>query len=237
MVIWEKRSRTAVSGHGYWSERKSSSSLQEGIHSGATEHMNTSGATEHRAERWQAALASANLGMAGKAFTGSKWENKHKPQLIRQFVELLSAPNVLSLNFTEIGNIDDPITDSGKNKFEEVLWEAFSSVFGKGTTKGTPQIIWPETEQSTTCAAWRGDVRVERLTSFKISTVQAFRTVERTLVTSAPEHGHQKLMVYNTHQPASEKRRFPPTSRLKCAHAIIAESIRDNSDMEGIVAL
>ena len=77
---------------------------------------------------------------------------------------------------------------------------------------------------------------MERLTSFKISTVQAFRTVERTLVTSAPEHGHQKLMVYNTHQPASDKRRFPQTSRINCAHAIIAESIRDNSDMEGIVA-
>ena len=119
MVIWEKRSRTAVSGHGYWSERKSSSSLQEVIHSGATEHMNTSGATEHRAERWQAALASANLGMAGKAFTGSKWENKHKPQLIRQFVELLSAPNVQSLHFTEIGNIDDPITDLGEKNLKK----------------------------------------------------------------------------------------------------------------------
>ena len=174
MVIWEKRSRTAVSGHGYWSEMKSSSSLQEGIHSGATEHMNTSGATEHRAERWQAALASANLGMAGKAFTGSRWENKHKPQLIRQFLELLSMPYVQSLNFCEIGNIDDPITDLGKKKSEEVLWEAFSSVFGKGTTKGTPQIIWPETEHSTTCAAWRGDVRVERLSSLKFQRFRAF---------------------------------------------------------------
>ncbi len=146
-------------------------------------------------------------------------------------------PYVQSLNFCEIGNIDDPITDSGKKRLEAVLCEVFSTVFGKGTTKGTPQIIWPETKHSTTCAAWRGDVRVERLSSFKIPTLPVFRSVERTLLTSAAEHGNQKLMVYNTHQPASTKRPFPPTSRLKCANAIIATSIRDMSDMDGIVAV
>ena len=159
--------------------------------SGATEHMDISGATGHRADRWLGALATANIGLAGSAFTGAKWQNKHKPQLSRQFHELLSMPGVQGLCLCEVGNISDPITADGKQRLTEVLQSTFASTF-----QGAPQIIWPTTESSTTCAAWTGDVRVDSLPSFRIPTLPSWRTIERMRVKSAPEHGEQVLMVY-----------------------------------------
>ena len=65
----------------------------------------------------------------------------------------------------------------------------------------------------------------------------SFRIVERTLLTSAAEHGEQLLIVNNTHQPASSNRPFKTTSRIKVAKAIIEYAIRDASALPNLVAV
>ena len=161
--------------------------------------MNSSGATEHKAERWQGALASANIGLPGKAFTAKKWRDTHAPRLNQQFLELLRMPGVLGLCLCEVGEIDDPITAAGKKNLTAVLQSTFAIAFGSSSLEGTPQIIWPTTESSTACAAWRGDVRIESLPSIKIPTLPDWRSIERMRLTSATEFEEQELMVYNTH--------------------------------------
>ena len=52
-----------------------------------------SGATEHvRADEWTAALAYANIGLAGAAIRSRKWLNAHRPRLLEIFVALLTSP-------------------------------------------------------------------------------------------------------------------------------------------------
>ena len=135
-------------------------SLNKALHScsssslrprGATEHMDTSGATEHRAsgatehraERWQGALASANIGLPGNTFTGQKWISTHAPQLHRQCIELLGMPDVLGLCLCEVGSIDEPITAEGKKRMTAVLQRAFENTFGSSSLEGTPKSHGP----------------------------------------------------------------------------------------------
>ena len=73
--------------------------------------------------------------------------------------------------------------------------------------------------------------------SFNIPGMPPYRIVERTLLTSAAEHGKQSLMVYNTHQPASSNRTFNPASRVKVTKAMIEYGIRDANNYDTLVAV
>ena len=71
--------------------------------------------------------------------------------------------------------------------------------------------------------------------SFTIPMLLSWRTVERMRLTSATEHGEQELMVYNTHQPSSDKRPLKQTSRIRFAKGVIQAAIRDMSASPSMV--
>ena len=59
----------------------------------------------------------------------------------RYFLVVRESPDIVGLSFCEVGFIGDATTAEGEARLEGLLREAFSIVFGKGSLKGTPQII------------------------------------------------------------------------------------------------
>ena len=67
------------------------------------------GVSDHiPAVEWKAALAFANIGLAGEAVCGSKWARKHRPTLLDMCVSLLnSQESVMGICLNKVGNMDD----------------------------------------------------------------------------------------------------------------------------------
>ena len=75
--------------------------------------------------------------------------------------------------------------------------------------------------------AWHSNQMVQVLPPLtKMKKVHAWRTCERLVLTGAAEHGYPKLLVYNTHQPASDKRPFPAAMRINFCMALLEDAIK-----------
>ena len=73
-----------------------------------------SGVVEHTVEwEWRGSFAFANIGMAGSAFTGKEWYEKHNPALKELFTGLLNQ-QAQGLLLNEVGNMSDLTTIAGK---------------------------------------------------------------------------------------------------------------------------
>ena len=100
------------------------------------------------------ALAFANIGLARSAVVGTNWTKTHRPTLLRQFVDLLrSEKRPAGLLLNEVGNLSDLLQDDERNKFSDLLIEAFHSA--GASEHGRPRIFWSGGE---TVAALRSEV-------------------------------------------------------------------------------
>jgi hypothetical protein len=182
-----------------------------------------SGATEHTLQsEWGGAFAYSNLGLPGAGFSGPHWANKHRPVLLKLFTELMSSDYpVLGLLLCEVGNLDDLLDATGKKRLEDVIREAFRAA--GATEHGEPQFIWSQDE---TMAAFRADVQVRALDPLKkMKRVHAWRVVQRFEVTGATEHGPCSLLIYNTHQPKSMKRKFSVVMSIDFCKAVLWDAM------------
>jgi hypothetical protein len=165
--------------------------------------MRISDATEHTSSSaWGGALAFANIGLPGDAFTGSKWAKTHRPGLLTEFIELLQySSDVVGLCLNEVGNLDDLLSEEAKKIFEGLIQEAFETA--GSAERGPAKIFWPK-GGGETVTAWRADMVVIPMSTLKNMPKQPpYRVVERLLLIGATEHGQCSLLVYNQHQPAS----------------------------------
>ena len=181
-----------------------------------------SGAKEHTLESvWRGALAYSNIGLPGAGFSGPHWDKKHKPVLLELFTKLLSSEEpVLGLLLCEVGNMDDLLDAEGKKRLERVITEAFRAA--GATEHGEPQFIWSRDE---TMAAFRAEVQVRALDPLKkMKRVDAWRVVQRFEVTGATEHGPCSLLIYNNHQPKSQKRKFPVAMAINLGKAVLRDA-------------
>ena len=187
--------------------------------SGAIEHAR-SGASEHAF--WNGALAFSNIGLSGKAVSGSKW-SKHRERLVKLVVDLLTTKPLLGVLLNEVGNLTDKLDPNDRRKFTEMLTEAFRAA---GYNK--PTVVWSAGE---TVAAFRSGVAVKSLpTLTKMERVHPWRVVERFELSGATEHGPVKMLVCNNHQPSSAERPFPSYMRISFCRAILHDALRHHAD-------
>ena len=92
-----------------------------------------------------------------------------------------------------------------------------------------PTIFWSRGE---TMAAFRNGVTVHCLPSLtKMNRVDSWRTVERFILLGATKHGQPcQMLVFNTHQPASDTRPFPGVMRTQFCKGIIEDALRLHSN-------
>ena len=186
---------------------------------------NSSDASERaHITEWNGTFAFVNIGLSGQAVGGNKWSKKHRPRLLRLFVELLTseeAPMGIFLN--EVGNLDHLLDEAKFKMFREVIEEAFQQA--DAVTCGPPQIFWNVGRE--TVAAFRAEVQVQNLDSLtKMKGVDPWRVVERFAITGATEHGTHNLLIYNNHQPASDKREFRDGQRIRFCRQVLLDAIR-----------
>ena len=180
-----------------------------------------SGVTKHTSENgWRVSLAFSNIGLAGKAFSGKRW-NEHKKVLVQLFTELLKN-EVKGVLLNEVGNMDDLLTPESRNRLESALGEAFEKA---GAIKhGPPQFFWSKGE---TMAAFRHEVKVRNLEPLtRMDRVKSWRVVERFVLESGKEYGSISILIYNNHQPKSDKRPFKPASQIDFCKAVIRDAIQ-----------
>ena len=114
--------------------------------------------------------------------------------------------------------MSDPFDDDCKNKFGDMMSEAFISAAGS-----QPRILWSPAE---TMAAFRSEVTVECLPQLvRMNRVDHWRTADRFAIHGATEHGPRKLLIYNQHQPSSDERPFTATTRIAFCKAILRDAI------------
>ena len=135
-------------------------------------------------------------------------------------MELMSgAEPVVGLLLCEVGNLDDLCDEEAQRRVEEVIAESFAAA----CSKGTPTFYW----SGETVTAWLPNQQVHVLPPLtNMKKVHDWRCCERLVLTGAAEHGHPKLLVYNTHQPASDKRPFPPAMRINFCVAVLEDAVR-----------
>ena len=168
-------------------------------------------------------MAFSNVGLPGGAIHGKSWD-LHRECLARMVYNLLisSSWRVVGILLNEVGNLDDLLDTEAKEKFTEMLNHGFKMA---GFDK--PTVLWSDGE---TVAAFHSQVTVERLpTLTTMPGVHSWRVVERFELSGATEHGPVKMLVYNNHQPSSDKRPFPPPMRIKFCLAILHDAIRWNA--------
>ena len=64
--------------------------------------------------------------------TGPNWLKKHRPTLLKQFVELLEYKNVIGLCLCEVGNLSDLLDAEDRREFEELIQDAFQRAYSTG---------------------------------------------------------------------------------------------------------
>ena len=167
---------------------------------------------------WHAALASYNVGLAAGAILGGNW-SRHRQKLRKIFMDLMGgAEPVVGLLLCEVGNLDDLCDEEAQCRVEDVIAESFAAA-----SKGTPTFYW----SGETVTAWLRNQQVHPLPLLtKMKKVHDWRCCERLVLTGAAEHGHPKLLVYNTHQPASDNRKFPPAMRINFCAAVLEDAVR-----------
>ena len=190
---------------------------------------------------WKGAIAVANIGLPGNAITGNNWNKQHRPALKKQFKRLLTENgDVHGLSLCEVGNHDYPLTGECRERMRHLINEVFTEVFAKATLsqQGLPTIIWPQGNHGgETLTAWRADVQVTPLGQLTPPKQPAYRVVERVKLSfsaaehgrasssSASEHAHASILVYNNHQPASDTRPFSSYARIQFLKAVIKDAI------------
>ena len=106
-----------------------------------------------------------------------------------------------------------------KKKFDEMMLDAFNEA-----EYDEPQIFWSGGEKM---AAFRKGVTVKYLPPLtNMKGLQPWRIVERFEMFGAAEHGHCKMLVFNTHQPASDGRPFGSNMRINFCKAIINDALQ-----------
>ena len=61
-----------------------------------------------------------------EAIKSSQWETEHRPRLLRIFVTALRhAPDIIGMLVTEVGNADHSYGEDEREKFNDLLKEAF----------------------------------------------------------------------------------------------------------------
>ena len=187
--------------------------------SGAIEHA-PSGASEHAF--WAGSLAFSNIGLSGEAVSGNSW-NKHRKRLSTLVVDLLTAKPLLGILLNEVGNLTHLLDTEGKDRFTQMITEAFSKA---GYDK--PTVVW---SSGATMAAFKAGVSVTSLPPLtNMVRVHPWRAVERFELSGATEHGPVKMLVYNTHQPSSDERPFPANMRIKFCTAVLYDAIRHQNN-------
>jgi len=182
------------------------------------------------------AIAFANIGLSRAAFRGSRWAKDHRPTILTQILELLSYEGVIGICLGEVGGLDEIFDRDDQIKFEEVLQAAFAGA----AEHGPAQIFWPE-GGGETVSAWREDVQVHVQPTMRgfLTGSNSYRSVERFVLTSATKHGPVSTLVFNSHQPASEKRQFKPGARQQFCKALLVAGIAEherNSANVGFIA-
>ena len=100
-----------------------------------------------------------------------------------------------------------------------------------------PQIHWHET----CVAAFVSDLQVQVLDPIdNFARVDQWRSAQRFLLRIGDDENNGWMMVYNTHQPASDKHPFPKTQRINFCKEIVRASsnyAKDQPDLIGFVLL
>ena len=100
-------------------------------------------------------------------------------------------------------------------------------------------IVWPQgAHPGETLTAWRGDMRATLLGQLRgIQKQPAYRVAERMMLLwnegSAAEHA---ILLYNNHNPDSDKRPFSKNSRIAFCKAVLADAIRQAVEDKSIVS-
>ena len=122
-----------------------------------------------------------------------------------------------------MGNLSDLLDKDDKVKFSEMMKTAFHEAGYE-----EPTIFW---SHGVTMAAFRKDVDVNVLPPLRnMKGVDSWRTVERFELFGATEHGQCQMLVFNTHQPASERRPFGASMRIAFCKALIRDALRLHAD-------
>ena len=79
-------------------------------------------AIQRKLKTYEGRVAIANVGLAGCAITGNKWETQHRPFLLEQLTAMLDEDNIWGLMLCEIGNWDDPLEPEARKRVSELLW-------------------------------------------------------------------------------------------------------------------
>ena len=125
-------------------------------------------------------------------------------------------------------NLSDLLSQEQRFLFDALLLEAFEQA--GATEHGAVQIIWSAGE---TVSAWRAEQVVTNLSALtKIPKVDAWRTLDRLEVFGATEHGSCSLLVYNNHQPSSDRRTFPAEMRRKLCKATLNDAIQHAAETD-----
>ena len=187
-----------------------------------------SGASEHT--EWRGAIAFANIGLPGIAVRSSKWKKTHRPTLLQQFTDLLlynvgeptqTPCKVVGLCLNEVGNLSDLLGYEERILFDDLIQEAFN--MAGATEHGPARIFWSKGE---TISAWRQEQVVTNLSALtKMPRVDDWRTLDRLEVIGATKHGPCSLLVYNSHQPSSDLRKFPMEMRRRLCKATLTDAI------------
>ena len=184
-------------------------------HGGATEHVS-----------WTGAVAFANIGFPGAALRGKKWKNRHRPRLLLQFKDLLSSASVIGLCLSEPWSLDDWLSADDRKVFEDLLHEAARA---SGKFSSTPaQIFWPDCDGETV-SIWKPEASVQVLPTLQLilPDSQSYRTVERFRVHYSDS---VSLLVFNQHQPASDRRPFPAPDRIRFCSEILRAGVSEHCE-------
>ena len=138
----------------------------------------------------------------------------------------------------EVGNISDPITPEGRERLKEVLESAFKET--GAAEHGPPQFFWSNDEffwsNGETMAAFKAEAQVHVMKPLtRMRRLDSWRTVERFKVIGATEHGKHTLLIYNQHQPSSDRRPFKPTQKVDFCKAILEDAMRQHSEDASII--
>ena len=108
------------------------------------------------------------------------------------------------------------------------LWRRSAFQDAGATKHGDPRFFW---NQGETLAVLRAEVQVRALEPLtNIPNIDAWRIVERFERIGATEHGPCNLLIYNNHQPSSDKRPFKEPARINFCKAVLKDAHYSKTD-------
>ena len=185
---------------------------------GASEHAQAmatrgGGASSKGASEHELALASTNVGLPGLAINGPNFEKNHGKKVRQVFAALLGgSTKCAGLRCCELGNVDNPCSEEGKEKINQCIIQAFEDAgaaehkkkkagqpYNKmvlQSTESPPQIYW----YSTCVAAFVPQLQVQVLDPIEdMPRVDRWRCAQRFLLRMGDDNNDGWLLVYNTH--------------------------------------